>query len=226
MNVKMTQAWGWLVAGVLAAGLNASYHDGGLQWAHQMAEQLSYQVEHRSAAVLDLATGHADRFVSEARLLATQDETPFSPAATVLAEVETKIQTKVQAKVQAKVARSKDRIDQTKLDQARLDQTKFDQATLASSRFDRFEAISDRQEAELERLAAKRTRLVDQVAARIEARTAHFRMTTANFAPDALKGIPASFACSRIRVSVPRLPMTMIRVPAPAIDIESGAGPI
>jgi len=212
MNVKMTQAWGWLVAGVLAAGLNASYHDGGLQWAHQMAEQLSYQVEHRSAAVLDLATGHADRFVSEARLLATRDETPSSPVATVLAEVETKIQTKVQAKV----ARSKDRLDQSKLDQA----------TLASSRFDRFEAISDRQEAELERLAAKRTRLVDQVAARIEARTAHFRMTTANFAPDALKGIPASFACSRIRVSVPRLPMTMIRVPAPAIDIESGAGPI
>jgi hypothetical protein len=213
MNVKMTQAWGWLVAGVLAAGLNASYHDGGLQWAHQMAEQLSYQVEHRSAAVLDLATGHADRFVSEARLLATQDETPSSPVATVLAAA---VETNVQAKVQTKVARSKDR----------LDQSKFDQATLASSRFDRFEAISDRQEAELERLAAKRTRLVDQVAARIEARTAHFRMTTANFAPDALKGIPASFACSRIRVSVPRLPMTMIRVPAPAIDIEAGAGPI
>src|SRR5580698_7294900 len=91
MNVKMTQAWGWLVAGVLAAGLNASYHDGGLQWAHQIADQFSYQVEHRSAAVLDLATGHADRFVSEARLLTARQETPSCPWTTAMARVQTNV---------------------------------------------------------------------------------------------------------------------------------------
>ncbi len=52
MKTQMTQAWGWLTAGVLAAGLNASYHDGGLQWAHQVADR----VEHGSAAVLALAS--------------------------------------------------------------------------------------------------------------------------------------------------------------------------
>jgi hypothetical protein len=60
-----TQAWGWLAAGVLAAGLNASYHDGGLQWLHQAVDQ----VEHGSAAVLALAGGHADLFLAEARLV-------------------------------------------------------------------------------------------------------------------------------------------------------------
>ena len=60
-----TQAWGWLTAAVLAAGLNASYHDGGMQWAHRIADR----VEHNSNAVLALATGHADEFVTEARVL-------------------------------------------------------------------------------------------------------------------------------------------------------------
>jgi hypothetical protein len=94
MNLKMTQAWGWLVAGVLAAGLNASYHDGGLQWAHQVADQISdrfSEVEHRSAAVLDLATGHADRFVSEVRLLTARQETPSCPWTTAMAQVQTRV---------------------------------------------------------------------------------------------------------------------------------------
>lgn len=70
-----TQAWGWLVAAVLAAGLNASYHDGGLEWAHRIAEG----VEHSSNAVLALATGHADRFLAEAQMLGARDSEP--PAA-------------------------------------------------------------------------------------------------------------------------------------------------
>ena len=63
-----TQAWGWLIAGVLAAGLNASYHDGGLQWAHEVAER----VGHGSSAVLALASGNAERFLSEAQLVAAR----------------------------------------------------------------------------------------------------------------------------------------------------------
>ncbi len=49
--MKMSQAYAWLAAGVLAAGLNASYHDGGLQRVHEMVDQ----VEHSSTAVLTLA---------------------------------------------------------------------------------------------------------------------------------------------------------------------------
>ena len=59
-----TQALGWLTAGVLAAGLNASYHNGGLQWAHRIAERVSYNTN----AVLALATGNAGRFYTEARV--------------------------------------------------------------------------------------------------------------------------------------------------------------
>ena len=82
-----TTAWGWLVAAVLAAGLNASYHDGGLQWAHQIADQ----VEHGSAAVLALAAGRADQFLTEAQLVAVRDETSGCRLSTALARVQTRI---------------------------------------------------------------------------------------------------------------------------------------
>ncbi len=60
--MKSAQAWGWLTAGVLALGLNGFYQDGGMQWAHEALGQFV----HRSAAVVALATGSADRFVAEA----------------------------------------------------------------------------------------------------------------------------------------------------------------
>src|SRR5579864_3947153 len=82
-----TQAWGWLIAGVLAAGLNASYHDGGLQWAHRVADRL----EHSSAAVLALASGHADQFLSEAQMVADRNETASCQLSTALARVQTKL---------------------------------------------------------------------------------------------------------------------------------------
>jgi hypothetical protein len=193
MNVKMTQAWGWLVAGVLAAGLNASYHDGGLQWAHQVAEQISYQVEHRSAAVLDLASGHADRFVSEVQLLTTRQETASCPWSTAWARVQTRV-------ARTQVARTQ-------------------------AGFDRFKAMSDRQEAQLARFEANRARIEAQMAQirlQIDPQIAHLRMTAATLGPIELKTVPV--ACPRIRVNVPRVPM--IRIPAPAIDVESGSGPI
>lgn len=83
----MTQAWGWLAAGVLAAGLNASYYDGGLQWAHEIAER----AQHSSTAVLALASGHADQLLAEARLLAARNETTSCRFATALARVQTKL---------------------------------------------------------------------------------------------------------------------------------------
>jgi hypothetical protein len=84
---RMTQAWGWLTAAVLAAGMNASYHNGGLQWAHEIADR----VEHNSAAVLALASGNAEQFLSEARLLKTQNEASSCRLATSLARVQTRI---------------------------------------------------------------------------------------------------------------------------------------
>src|ERR1039458_6912510 len=85
--MKMTQAWGWLVAAVLAAGLNASYHNGGLEWAHQIADR----VEQGSAAVLAQASGHAGQFLTEARLLTARTETASCPFATTLTQVQTRI---------------------------------------------------------------------------------------------------------------------------------------
>jgi hypothetical protein len=81
---NMTQAWGWLVAAVVAAGLNASYHNGGLQWAHQIADR----VEQRSSVALALASGHADQFLAEARLLTAQTETASCPLTTTFARVQ------------------------------------------------------------------------------------------------------------------------------------------
>jgi len=77
-----TQAWGWLAAAVMAAGLNASYHDGGLRWAHEIANQ----VKHNTNAVLALATGRADQFVTEANLVAAAKQSSPCPLAAALAE--------------------------------------------------------------------------------------------------------------------------------------------
>lgn len=64
-----TQAWGWLAIAVLAAGLNSSYHNGGLEWAHRVAND----VQHNTIAVLALARGNADRFLAEAQLVSAQN---------------------------------------------------------------------------------------------------------------------------------------------------------
>lgn len=66
-----TQPWGWLAAAVLAAGLNSSYHEGGMQWAHEIADR----VQHNTGAVLALATGRADQFLAEAQMLKVDSPT-------------------------------------------------------------------------------------------------------------------------------------------------------
>jgi hypothetical protein len=82
--MKMTQAYAWLAAGVLAAGLNASYHDGGLPWAHEIAGE----VEHNSAAVSQLASGHASQFLSEMQLVTARQQTASCQLSTTLARVQ------------------------------------------------------------------------------------------------------------------------------------------
>ncbi len=125
--MKTTQAWGWLVAAVLAAGLNASYHNGGLQWAHELADR----VEQHSGAVLALASGHADRFLSEARTLADRNEAASCRLSTALARVQTKI------------ARSETRVE------------RFDGMSAREEvQLDRIEANRDRMEAQIARQTA------------------------------------------------------------------------
>jgi hypothetical protein len=87
-----TQAMGWLAAGVVALGLNGFYHDGGFGWAHRVADQ----VVHNSAAVLALATGRADRFLAEARLVNAlpvnaRPQTAPCHLATAMAAFETRV---------------------------------------------------------------------------------------------------------------------------------------
>jgi len=82
-----TQAWGWLAAAVVAAGLNASYHDGGLQWAHQVVDH----VKHNTNAVLALATGHADQFMAEAQFVTAHKQKTACPLTAALAEVRTMV---------------------------------------------------------------------------------------------------------------------------------------
>jgi hypothetical protein len=136
--MKMTQAWGWLTAGVLAAGMNASYHNGGLQWAHQVANHL----DRGSSAVLALASGRADQILSEARLLTARDQTASCPLSSALervqAQIQAQVETRVENQVENRIARS----------QAGLD------------------LMSAREQAQLARLEANRARMEAQLAAR------------------------------------------------------------
>jgi hypothetical protein len=87
MKTKMTEAWGWLVVGVLAAGLNASYHNGGLQWAHEIADR----AENGSAAVLALASGNADQFLAQARTLTARSEASSCRISSAMSRVQSGI---------------------------------------------------------------------------------------------------------------------------------------
>jgi hypothetical protein len=129
-----TQALGWLMAAVLAAGLNASYHDGGLEWAHRVADR----VEHSSAAVLALASGHAGQFLAEARLVSEQmiaEQRIAEPTETPSCHWATAI-----ARAQAKMARAQNRVAH-------------------------FEAMSDREQAHWDRMEANRERFEARIEA-------------------------------------------------------------
>lgn len=83
-----TQATGWLVAAVVAAGMNASYHQGGMQWAHRIADRVGY----KSEVVLALATGHADRLLADTRVVQAQNEVSSCRMRAALARAESRIE--------------------------------------------------------------------------------------------------------------------------------------
>jgi len=74
----MKQGWYWLAAGVMALGLNGVYHQGGAEWTHRLVN--------RSAAVVALASGRAERFLGFAR-----EQTLLCRGATEMARFQTKI---------------------------------------------------------------------------------------------------------------------------------------
>ena len=188
-----TQAWGWLTAAVLAAGLNASYHDGGLEWAHRIADQ----VEHSSAAVLALADGRADQFLTEARILTARNETASCRWTTAVAQVQTRI-----ARAENGFAHAENGLAD------------------AENGFADVEAMSGEQEAQLARLEANRARIEAQVAA--HAARIHVAATALN--PEMMKALEVPVICPRVRVHIPRVPM--IRIPAPEVHVETGTGPV
>lgn len=220
------QALGWLAAGVLAAGLNSSYHNGGLEWAHRIADR----VGHESNAVLALATGNADRFYSEARLqearLARVGEENSSPCRLSLA----------MAKVQ--------------------DAVPLSTVTFAQSE-GWTEQLTDREQAQLDRQAARRARMQAQ-SARIEipeievpeiqipeiqvpavrvpavrvseihvpvVRVPAIHIPAVHVQP-VVVNVPNIHVCPRVHVVVPHIPE--VKVPAiPAVHVEfSDAGPV
>jgi hypothetical protein len=85
--MKTNHAWGWLVAAVLAAVLNATYHDGGLQWAHRIADGVS----DNAASVVALTSGSAGRFLAEARMLTVRNEAASCPLTAVMTRVQSRI---------------------------------------------------------------------------------------------------------------------------------------
>src|SRR5256885_11567990 len=142
-----TQAWGWLIAGVLAAGLNASYHDGGMQWAHEVADR----VEHGSVSVVAIASGNAERFLAEAQLVAAKNETASCRLSTAL------------ARAQARLARGENRFSRFDKFTAFNNMTAQQNAQLAW-----LDANSDRMEAQIQGQ-------VDAQTARIRIPSVNFR---------------------------------------------------
>jgi len=217
--MKTTQAWAWLTAAVMAAGLNASYHDGGLQWAHRIAEQAGYS----SRAVLALARGHADQFLEEARL-ATRGESAPCAVRVVLTRVQEKVAGEQQrvAWVQEKTADGEQGIAQ-------------------------IEEMSARQQERLARMEEMRARIEERLAERAarcrNARAIHAAafVVTPDF--PVRVNVPAvqipAVEIPQIRVPqvrvpevrVPEIHLPEIHVPAihvesPQVDDEAGAGPV
>jgi hypothetical protein len=85
--MKTIQAWGWLTVGVLALGLNGFYHDGGLELAHRMVGRVVYS----SAAVVALASGRADQFLEQAKMVVARDEAQSCPLGTAMARLQARV---------------------------------------------------------------------------------------------------------------------------------------
>ena len=201
-----TQAWGWLVAAVLAAGLNSSYHDGGLRWAHEIVNG----VQHNTSAVLALATGRADQFLAEARMLQpdrSQNRALEAEGPAVDVEVR-------HCPLAAALARAQNSFDQSQAE------------------FDGIQALSAREQARLARLEANRARIEAQVEAKLARNKFrfdnNFSVADTDLSPVVVQ-VPR-IHCPRVHVSMPHIPHVRVQIPridVPVVQIDnSNEGPI
>jgi hypothetical protein len=86
--MRTTQAWGWLVAGVLAAGLNASYHDGNMEWAHRVADEVQDRSDVVLSQVSDRISEQGNLILARAEQLSGRTETASCRLSTTLEQVE------------------------------------------------------------------------------------------------------------------------------------------
>jgi len=213
--MKTTQAWVWLTVAVTAAGLNASYHDGGLQWAHRIAEQ----VGHGSRAVVALATGRADQFLEEARL-ATRDSGAPRSARVVL--------TRVQEQVQEKMAGGQQQVAWVQ-----------EQVADGEQGIAQIEEMSARQQERLARLEEMRARVQERLAERTaRCRVASAMHNAAFVVTPACTRVRVHVPAVQIpEIRIPEIRVPEVRVPevrfpaihvgAPTVQVEmADAGPV
>jgi hypothetical protein len=187
-----TQAMGWLAVAVVAAGMNASYHQGGMQWAHQIVDQVSY----RTSAVIALATGHAEQFLAETQLAKAQV---------------------VNEQIQAEQAQAQDEVSSCPFERSLM--RVQNRIAHSQTRFERFgERFNDRFQAAMSARAARQQALMEAQRDRIEAQVAKIRIPAVAFSSVTVP-TPKVDVCPRFRVSVPRIPE--IKVPSmPEIHID------
>jgi hypothetical protein len=245
-----TQAWGWLAMAVLAAGLNASYHDGGLQWLHRAVDQM----EHSSAAVLALAAGHTDQFLAEARLVSSQssagqvssDETASgqnSPDQLASDQIASDQTASNEISVERVASKKMERDENRSCPWARAMARVHSKVARMGISFAQLEAESDGKQADFDRLQARRERLQAQIVAQ----TDRWRATAAAFNPVVMKAVEIPAHCQglqklvlqreslrnqTIRISLPRIPNPAVptvdlpQVFAPEIHVDmASAGP-
>lgn len=193
----MKTAWAWLAAGVVALGLNGFYQDGGAQWLHQRVGLAG----HRTEAVLALATGHVDRFLAEARLVAAQQSSvrcPFAAMTAVAEPVHVYIRRimsdSARADFDAGCDRGLARVERARaLDRARLD--------LQLARMD---AASARLQAQWGRSSAS-AMVLHPMVVRVPAVR--------------LQDLPQTAYCSRLNTKIPQVPA--LKIPAvPMVRIQ------
>jgi hypothetical protein len=186
--MKTTQAWTWLAAGVVALGLNGYYHDGGLAMAHQVVDRISQG----SSQVMARASEQADVLTSRVRMVADRNETASCRVGEVMARM------------------------QAQVDRAGTQMVALENEQSADG-FARFDAMTARERAELDRLEAAR--------ARMEAQASRMPYATVKFIPSSFKSgtftSPQISVCSRVRVNVSRIDIPQVHVSVPVVVVPT-----
>ena len=219
------QAWGWLIAGVVALGLNGFYHDGGCSWAHRAVAEF----EHNTSVVLALASGRADEFLAEVKPVVTREEPASCRVATVLARVQNKVarmQTEFAHTELAQVAPAS--TYQMNMDQINMD--RFLAVQVAAS--DKLQALSDRRQAALERAQARQVEVQERIAAklaRVQAMPALQYTSFETRCPHVSVHVPRVHVpeVNVPEINVPRIHVPQIHIPQISVPaVNMGAGPV